>query len=288
LSYDSVAVVFYNKKMAETYGFTDLYTHVKDGTWDYETFKGYVAKVTANTNGDNEYGAGDTFGYCGASYSALCFTYAGNYCFVEKDADGVPFMREDNSDFISFFQKLVADHSNKSLIGYAIDDKNMFAENRLLFEINMLGMSSDYRAEQVDYGILPLPKWTTEQDNYYTFPHQSASTAICIPIANHEYDMTSRIMEDMAYHTHRDVLNYYIEENLFLKSLNGDTDSYDAVQTVLQNLNCDIFFSYRAGITQMLRDCLDNGDPYIASKFKKYESSIKKQLSDIVAGVLED
>ncbi len=286
LAYDSVGVVFYNKDMATKYQFSDLQNHVKDGTWDYETFFQYVSKVTANTNGDSLYGAGDTFGYAGASYSALCFTYAGNYCFVEKDVDGIPAMKEDVSDFVTFFQKLVSDHSNTALVGYALEDEHIFEEDRLLFSINMLGYSSDYRNAGKNYGILPLPKWNTDQEKYYTFPHQSASTTICIPSVNTEYDMTSRIIEDLAYHSYKDVLSHYIETNLFRKSLDGDIDSYNSVKTVLSNLNCDIFFSYRAGITQMLRDCLDNMNPNIASQFKKYEKSIKKQLSDIATGVM--
>lgn len=288
LAYDSVGIIFYSKQVARNYGFTDLHKHVEDGTWDYETFLGYVAKVTANTNGDQEYGAGDTFGYVAGSYSALCFTYAGNYSFVEKDVDGVPSMKADHSKFIEFFDTIVRDHSNKALIGYNIQgDDAMFKSNRLLFNINMLGMSADHRADEIEYGILPLPKWTSDQDTYYTFPHQSASTSLCIPISNREYDMTSRIMEDMAYHTYRDVLSYYIEENLFVKSLDGDEDSYNAVKISLSNLNCDIFFSYRAGITEMLRNCLDNPQLKIASQFKKYEKPIRNQLNGIVEGILE-
>jgi len=289
LAYDSVPVVFYNKEVAKINKFTELHAHVKDGSWDYAKFMEYVAKVTANTNGDDEFGAGDTFGYAASNYSALCFTYAGNWCFVEKDADGIPTFKEDQSQFITFWQKLVTDHHNPQLIGYGLtEDENMFQEDRLLFSVNMLGMTADYRTQDIEYGILPLPKWTTSQDTYYTFPHQSASTTICIPRANREYDMTSRIVEDMAYRTHKNVLNYYIEENLFLKSLDGDKDSYEALQTVLSNLNCDIFFSYRAGITDFLRGNMDNFDINIASKFQKYKSSIGKQLSGIVAGVMEE
>ena len=288
LAYDSVGVIFYNKRLADSYYFTDLYDRVNSGTWTYDSMLEYVAQVTAD-NGDGVWGAGDTYGLYGGSYSALCFTYGGNYTFVEKDDDGVPHLRSDLTDFINFFQKMIETHANESLIGYGHDkeDPNMFAENRLLFNINMLGASADLRALGADYGILPMPKWEISQNDYYAFPHQSASTTVCVPVSNREYDKTSRIVEDMAHYSYDHVLSCYVEENLFLRSLNGDQDSYNTVLKLLSNLNCDIFFSYRAGITQMLRDALDAKDPNIVSKLQKYNNSINKQLSGIVAGLLE-
>lgn len=289
LAYDSVGVIFFNKELAQNQGITDLYTQVNSGNWTYEKMLEYVAAVTEDSNGDGQFGAGDTYGLTGGSYSALCFTYGGNYSFVVKDEDGVPALREDLSDFIGFFQKVVADHSLDYLIGYdnIVDDTNIFAENRLLFAVEMLGRSLDFRNQQISYGILPLPKWNAQQEDYWTFPHQSASTTVCVPTSNREYDMTSRIIEDMAYISHRDVLERYVEENLFARSLNGDVDSYNTVLKLLQHLNCDIFFSYRAGITDMLRSCMNTHNTDITSQFQKYTPTYEKQLNAIVAGLLE-
>ncbi len=287
LAYDSVGVMFYSKTLAERLMITDLYDHVKAGTWTYEKMMEYVANVTADTGGENGvFDAGDTFGLTGGSYSALCFVYAGNYTFVEKDEDGIPVLKADLNDFITFFQDVVNDHARDYLIGYdnIKEDTNMFAEHRQLFNINMLGYSVDFRNDDINYGILPLPKWSVEQEDYWTFPHQSASTTICVPTINTEYDMTSRVVEDMAYLSYRDVLSKYIEDNLFFRSLNGDTDSYDTVLNLLRHLNCDIFFSYKAGITQKLRDWMDLHQSAVASQFARYQSSFEKQLGLIVSG----
>lgn len=289
LAYDSVAVIFYNKQMAENLGVTDLYERVQDGTWTYDSMMATVKDVTADTSGDGVYGVGDTYGLAGGSYSALCFTFAGNYSFVQKDEDGIPTLRENNNEFFSFFQKVVKNHSDPTLIGYNLDDgDSLFGEQRLLFAVNMLGTSNDLRSTQVSYGILPVPKWNAEQTDYWTFPHQSASTTVCAPIANHDVEMTSRIVEDLVHYSRENVLNYYIQENLYLKSLNGDRDSYNIVLDLLGHLNCDIFFSYRAGITQVLRDSLDNHDGNITSKFEKYKGAFKSQLAKVTAGLLEE
>ncbi|MBR5880170.1 MAG: hypothetical protein IKZ16_00655, partial [Clostridia bacterium] len=289
LAYDSVGVIFFSKRLAENKSITDLYDQVNNGTWTYEKMLTYVADVTADTSGDGTFGVGDTFGLTGGSYSALCFTYGGNYSFVTKDKDDVPVLKDDLSDFMNFFQKCVSDHALDYLIGYdnIADDSNMFAENRQLFAINMLGYSLDFRNLGIEYGILPLPKWTEQQENYWTFPHQSASTTICIPTANREYDMTSRIVEDMAYLSNRDVLNRYVEENLYYRSLNGDENSYNTVLNLLKHLNCDIFFSYRAGITEMLRSCMNTHNINITSQFEKYMPSYKKNIDAIVGGLLD-
>jgi len=290
LAYDSVGIIFYSKTLAERLEITDLYDHVKAGTWTYETMMEYVTAVTSETSGDGEFGMGDTYGLTGGSYSALCFVYAGNYSFVEKDEDGIPTMKEDINDFVEYFQKVVYDHSLDYLIGYdkVKDDTNMFLESRQLFCINMLGYTADFRNQQINYGLLPLPKWNAEQEDYWTFPHQSASTTICISPANREYDMTSRVIEDMAYRSNRDVLSRYVEENLFFRSLNGDTDSYDTVLNLLRHLNCDIFFSYKAGITEILRGLMDAHDTNITSKFGKYSGVFKAQLESIVAGTADN
>lgn len=289
LAYDSVGVIFFSKKLAEDKGIKDLYDQVNNGTWTYEKMLTYVADVTADTSGNGTFGVGDTFGLTGGSYSALCFTYGGNYSFVAKDADDAPILKSDLSDFINFFQKVVADHAMDYLIGYdnVVDDPNIFKENRQLFAINMLGYSLDFRNLGIEYGILPLPKWDEKQTDYWTFPHQSASTTICIPTANKEYEMTSRIVEDMAYLSRRDVLGRYVEENLYYRSLNGDENSYNTVLKLLQHLNCDIFFSYRAGITEMLRSCMNAHNTNIASQFEKYTPTYQKQLNAIVGGLLK-
>ena len=100
--------------------------------------------------------------------------------------------------------------------------------------------------------------------------------------------MTSRVIEDMAYRSNRDVLSRYVEENLFFRSLNGDTDSYDTVLNLLRHLNCDIFFSYKAGITEILRGLMDAHDTNITSKFGKYSGVFKAQLESIVAGTADN
>ena len=216
--------------------------------------------------------------------------YAGNYSFIEKNEDGVPKLKADRSDFIEFFQKVVSDHSLDYLIGYdkIKDDTNIFEEHRQLFNINMLGYSLDFRNKNIKYGILPLPKWSEAQQDYWTFPHQSASTTICVPTINTEYDMTSRIVEDMAYLSYRDVLSKYIEDNLFFRSLDGDTDSYNTVLNLLRHLNCDIFFSYKAGITQKLRDWMDLHVTDIVSMFEFAENSFTKQIDAIISGSLKN
>ena len=288
LAFDSVGVIFFNKGMATEYLDVDLFDLVRDGAWTYEKMMKLASDVTFDYSGDGVIGTGDVYGIAGGSYSALCFTFGGNYSFVVKDADGVPGLRDDYTDFFNFFQKVVSDHADPNVVGYGLSDgAAMFGENRQLFRVEMLGASLDLRAAGVSYGILPLPKWNEAQTDFYTFPHQSASTTICIPTANKEYDKTSRIVEDLAHYSRDHVLTHYIQGNLYLKNLDGDTDSYEIVLNLLQHLNCDIFFSYRAGITDVLRTSMDNHDTNIASKFVKYDAPFRNQLSKIVAGLME-
>lgn len=287
LAYDSIGLIFFNKGMAEAHNINNLYELLNSGNWTYENMMTIVANVTANTNGDDVFGSGDTFGLTGGSYSALCFVYGGNFSFTVKDEDGVPTLREDLSKVYDFFDKLVTDHSNPAIVGYNLEDQNCFAENRLLFCINMLGTSADMRDSGISYGLLPMPKWTAEQDAYYAAPHQSASTTICVSVANKEYEITSAVLEDMAHYSRDYVLDYYIEENLYYRTLDGDMDSYNAVMELLKHLNCDIFFSYRCGITGMLRNCLDNFNSGLAGQFAKYGSAYTSQLNKIVAGLME-
>ncbi len=187
---DETMVVFFNHNLLEQNKIdpTALYELALDGDWTLEVMEQYVTKIGAQDGY-----ASLMVGYNSSAIDGLITGTGITIC--EKTPDGrfeMKLQTVANDTMIERIKTLVHNegigaYRTGSANGVAngtwkYDYENDFAEGKGAFFIFRMYYARDYLANsRIDYGILPIPKASTDQDNYQCTPHDEYS---CIAVFN--------------------------------------------------------------------------------------------------------
>ena len=161
---------------------------------------------------------------------------------------------------------------------------NVFTDNRALFFVNGMNYCSDPKFREMgDYGLLPLPKFTVEQENYgNSVSHYSTA----IPIDAKDVTMSEVLWEALNYETYMTVRPAYFNIALSAKYLN-DPDSVRVLDIIFSNVhtNTDYMFGvWGTPVFQGLIGCSENLASEYEKKFKTLESR-GKEISENFASL---
>ena len=178
--------VFFSKELAKDYQVEDLYTIVQNGDWTLDRMFSIASTVRKDLNGDNIYDEHDVLGIL-SSYDYMAFLADSMGCvYTTKNEDGTVTYNPLSEKLVAINEKLfsVMSGSGESGIGYAdsyaLKNKygtpdnyskmiETFAADQSMFMVHRLEHTDSEAMRNMDgYGIIPAPKYDTEQKNYIT------------------------------------------------------------------------------------------------------------------------
>lgn len=286
-AYETTPVILYCKELAAQHQLGgNFYQMVKDGTWTFDNMIVAAKQVGSDLDGNGTYDANDQYGLAINSLGALCFTYGGGTLFAPKDASGVPVYSVDER-FINFFQKFIDTMYGSSALLNAetMPDRvavmnDMFKESRVLFLNEVINRTTLFRSMEADYGILPLPKYDEEQEGYFTFVHQTQSSAITVPSTASNFDRTGRILAEMVAYSSFYVRPAYIETAIKGKLLR-DADSGEMLDIIIDGIRFDPALVINIGITGDLRTLYTNASTNVVSTLTSSKVGYQKMLEKV-------
>lgn len=184
------SAIFFNKDMVENYhindaikekyGAEDLYDLVEQGNWTYEAMMTLSQDIYFDNDVNEKKSEADTLGF--GTYGTLVdnFWYGAGYMMVDVNEDGLKrsndytgkvdevtsilFMCKNffTKDGALLFDRVVTKEVYKSV-------RDSFRDGRIMFSMAPAShaLVGAYNAKEgLRYGILPIPKYTTEQDGY--------------------------------------------------------------------------------------------------------------------------
>ena len=205
----------FNKKLIADYGIADkfggdLYQLVNEGKWHLDTFNEIASIVAKDLNGDGQMTElEDQWGFQteNANYRLLFFGAGGRETKI--NADGYPISTIMNEKAVEVISKVY----DIQTAGYTLSanglknsygdlwteciDKN-FIEGRALFSVAGLNRVSVFRSMEVDFGILPLPKYDETQEKYGNPLSFNCSSYIAVPATAVETERTGIIIEALS------------------------------------------------------------------------------------------
>jgi len=196
-------LMLFNKKIFEDMGINYPYQTVLDGDWTFETFFDIIKDSSRDLNGDGVLKSKDDFfGLVGETMAPFCF-FRGAGESLTKIVDGNPVLNVRNERTIEVIDKLASYWGDESMM-YAPRSYNvyeevpMFKEDRVMF-LPMTGTNLLlFKDMESDFGIVPLPKYDKNQDNYYSHCQPWGSAAVTIPQNIQNIERTGTIVEAMA------------------------------------------------------------------------------------------
>jgi len=250
--------MLFNKDMVSDYNLDDPYENVRAGTWTLDLFYD-MCKVTAvDLDGDGEMTETDQWGFLSENYNTFALWMASGERLTKMNDDGVPELCMYNDRSVAVLEKVQkimvdpsititgSEHSNNM---YGIIDD--FGAGKGLFHYGGLMLVTDYRDDDINFGIVPAPKYDENQDNYYSCYSNSNTTAYAIPITATDVSRTGTILEQMAILSQFTLTPAYYDVTLEGKAFR-DEESKEMVDIILADRNYDIGSIYDWGTIQSI------------------------------------
>lgn len=280
--YEYLEAVFFNKTVAEQNQIDDLYQVVLDGNWTFEKMMSYVKQVGADLNGDGIYNENDLFGLSidGHNVRYACTIWETGITTV--GADGKRDFNLPNERFIDAYEVLYNAIYQTDQTFYDTANKNMvkmFTNDQLLFMTERLSQAGKMKEMTSEYGIIPFPKYDSEQKEYISATRDSHSGLI-VAANIEDPDMVDATIEAMSMYGYQVVTPAYYETTLKLKYLSDET-AMGMLDLIRDSVNFDFAILYTVPLSTMYSfysNNMDSGVPSIAGAVKAQAGVWQKLL----------
>ena len=298
---DAIINVQFNKKIAEDYGFAeqygkDLYGMVNDGEWTLGVFYETAKMVREDLNGDGQMTElTDRWGYQTEGHNGYAF-FAGAGEKIAQVENDYPVIKLDSERVVNVLEKVVEIQMDRVTglhsdvpKGYAdvwteCMDKN-FEGGLALYNIAGLNRVTLFRAMEIDFGLLPMPKYDEAQDRYYNPVNTWCGNFICIPVTATDIDRTGLIIEALSCESRYTLLPAYYDITLKTK-LSRDEESSAMVDLLLETTMYDIGMFYNWGNAEGLLTGLQDAGKFsssLASSEKSINAAITKTMDALLS-----
>ena len=238
---DNSRATYFNKTLHNQLGLEDLYQLVDEGKWTYTKMAEMAKIAVSDLNGDGQITTEDRMGiYNGNTtfYEAM-LTGCGAE-LVQMGEDGIPyfFWLDEQERFVEVYQALLSTFMADNIYIKGSGELDNFKQDRTLFTIAVLSYAVKWRAETIEFGILPVPKWDEAQENYLNVSPNGH--ALMIPITVQDTDRVGNILEALSYYSSKyysedAAMPAYFEKALTAKSARDD-ESAKSLEIIHDNI----------------------------------------------------
>ena len=228
--------MYFNRRMVEDHGLDMPYQLVRDGKWTFDELYKYIS-VGANLNGDESWtwnkDGKSVYGFTSMSPDFVTQAYV---CTGNKQirfVDGEPQLMAGTGNFYDVSDKLTKIFGEEGTAFFSNDRtngshyENVFAASRSMFRgMEIKGGNGGGRFSDMndDYGIVPMPKYDTEQENYIS-PIAVWTYFLTVPVSNPDLESASIILDAMSYLSYRDIVPKYYDVVLQVKHIRDEETS---------------------------------------------------------------
>ena len=221
----------FNKDMyTDVYGAepATMYDFVDNGEWCLDKFIELSTGVYVDQDSDNAQSAGDRFGFVTNNIHFDSFYTAANLFTVLPNEDGSQVMlcddlfSEKTQDLLTKMCSFL--HGGQDC--YFTDSQNIFANGGALFTIDRAQITTKKLGSTAfSYGILPVPKYDKDQEEYYTCMAFPFTTYVLSTASTHS-EAAAATLELMAYQSYLNITPALFEEAMKLRYADQSSDSF--------------------------------------------------------------
>ena len=157
----------YNKDLITEYNLQDPVELVRSGKWTIEAMKTMSKDLYQDLDNDNKKSAGDFFGTTVGSYH-IDALYTGSGLRLVEQGEGDTLLVV-SQDFFSEKAIALCDNLGEWLATNDVYDSTStaaFTAGNCIFDINRCRTAASLQDVDWSYGVLPVPKYDEEQENY--------------------------------------------------------------------------------------------------------------------------
>ena len=217
---------------------TALYSLVREGEWTIDTLIGYVSSCHVDLNSNGVVDGGDVAGIKNLTTDTGimdAWVPAMGLDFTKIDAYGEPYITMVNARTVPAYekvQKLFMGEGALLASDEAPQEETSMPNGNLLFYMETLGFGAQMKASKVNYGVLPLPKYDADQEDYRTcFANNASALAICSNLSGERAAKVSAVLELLSAESYKQVIPVYYETVLKgqYSREQADAEMYDRI-----------------------------------------------------------
>jgi len=286
--------VFFNKQIVEDMNIENLYNVVNNNKWTIEKYYSIAKDIAYDLDGDGKMDYNDYWGLVTETYNAYTFLIAAGERIATKDNDDFPVLSLNTprtADLLELTKSFLMDKNTTILVdNYTAKEWatvwNIFPEGRSIFCEGSLMQTPDLRSMEFDFGILPNPKFTENQDNYYHTLSVWNAPLMSIPVTITNPEKIGYILEILAAKSVDTLTPAYYDLQLTNKLIR-DNESEKMIDIMLSSVTFDIGAVYDFGglFGVVLNVGARSGTANFASSYaaaeKEAQAAIEKFLEKI-------
>ena len=213
-SYSRLSCILYNERLINDLQLESPASLARRGDWTLDKLAEYSRMYIEDINDPEGIDVYDKFGLAGSYDTFYAMAYAGGVRILQYDKDGYPELSlysEKNVNYINQFVDLVHDdtyvNSNEYFNVTSSPNELLWAafkEGRCLF---LSGSPRQVTLLEMDdvIGIVPYPKATKEQENYYSLLSTWTTNgySICTNLDDAHAEFAGAVLDAMGYYSWR-------------------------------------------------------------------------------------
>ena len=233
------ALVF-NKDLVKEFSLDDPYQLVNDGQWTIDKLQEMAKKVTADIDGTTGMSNTDRYGFLINGNFVTSMYIGSGHSLTGKDKDDLPYIQiiEEVETAAPIFNKIFELVNDETATGRIDDTAGSYyssavagggtcwsaatesvANKLALFRSMAIIDIIDLGEFECNFGILPAPKFSVEQDDYHSFVSTLYATCVAIPSSAPDSEMSSIIAQAMCEASTETTKNAYFEVILKLRKI---------------------------------------------------------------------
>lgn len=293
LDNDGTWAVLFNKVIAENEGLDDHYALVENKKWTFEYMYKASRQATHDLDGAGVMTPDDMWGMSGEVGNTLYFVLASGVKTVEKDENDLPVVAFENEKFYDVLNAAIRLNTDTNYVMLAsemtkynsdgfsvIDDTFMGGKN--LYTVAGLNRVTMYRGMEQDFGILPMPMYSEDQDGYYCPVSGTRFCTISIPITCTNTHRTGVLIEALSAESKTYLTPAYYDQTLKGK-LSRDEESSRMLDLIFASRVFDLGAMYNwGGISDKIAGFRSASGAVGASKFKQVKTIMGRSIASIV------
>ncbi len=241
---DTLSAVFFNRDIVSETGLESPYELVRRNEWTWDKFFEYTAAVSAVNEKRAAEGASGVYSYGFQNVSTyladLIYVSEGN-SFITAGRGVKPVVAvnyEESLHAMTVAQTLYND-VNKNY--NSLEAINSFAKGESMFLIDNLGTAKILTSSEAVWGVLPLPKGSSEQAEYRTLV-SSEALMFAVPAGCNNAETVSRVICGLNAASLGYMNDAYVTESMYYYL--RDNDSVEMVEKICYSAYYDMAYAF--------------------------------------------
>lgn len=283
--YDSIHALAFNQNQFRDNKIEFPYDDVRAGTWMLEDLKTIVATINDNQDKENYYGI------VGPKDFSTGFMTACGFSMVEQDEDEILRFYDNDELIVDIYEDLLdfyasnGDGMNNWIHpdfgseayksgAFAIEREanaasGIFSSGRGAIYYTSIGdIHQSLRKAEFDYGIIPLPKYSTDQPQYINFNYSGAASC-GLPVTSPDLERTCTVLEWLSAYSYKLVKPEYYDIVVQTRAVR-DNDSIEMLDIIFGHdergtVKFELDLVYQIGIADCVRKNLSDNSTSLKS-----------------------